>query len=127
LLIGLNLSALSFLVFPLLGILVPLIVWVSKKDKIKNFNSIAKCILNFQITWVMVLFGWYILMFSSLFFKMKFMSFISGGTMLNGVILNLFITIFLYVFIILFVIVNTLRINNERDVKYFPKIEFLRK
>lgn len=127
LLIGLNLSALSFLVFPLLGILVPLIIWVSKKDKVRNINSIAKSILNFQITWVMVLFGWYILMISSFLFRIKFMSFISAGTMLNGAFLNLFIIIFLYVFNILFIIVNTLRINNERDVKYFPKIGFLRK
>ena len=59
-LISLNLSALSFFVFPLLGILVPLIIWISKKDKIRNVNEIAKDILNFQITWTMILFIGYI-------------------------------------------------------------------
>ena len=52
----LNLSALSFIVFPLLGILVPLIIWISKKDKIKNGNEIAKEVLNFEITWAMIVF-----------------------------------------------------------------------
>ena len=33
---SLNLSALSFIFFPLLGILIPLIIWISKKDKIRN-------------------------------------------------------------------------------------------
>ena len=59
-LISLNLSALSFFLFPLLGIIVPLIIWISKKDKIRNVNEIAKEILNFQITWTMLLFIGYI-------------------------------------------------------------------
>lgn len=53
---SLNLSALSFIFFPLLGILIPLIIWISKKDKIRNLNEIAKDLLNFQITWTMMLF-----------------------------------------------------------------------
>lgn len=127
LLVGLNLSALSFVVFPLLGILVPLIIWVSKKDKIRNINSIAKEILNFQITWVMVLFGWYILIISGFVFRLKFMHFISPGLIRNGVFLNLFVIVFMYAFNILSIIFNAKRINNEKDVKYFPKIGFIRK
>ena len=59
-LISLNLSALSFIFFPLLGILVPLIIWISKKDKIQNINAIAKSLLNFQITWTILFFIGYI-------------------------------------------------------------------
>jgi len=127
LLIGLNLSALSFIVFPLLGILVPLIIWVSKKDKVRNINGIAKSILNFQITWVMVLFGWYILMISGFMFRLKFMHLVSSGLITNGIFLNLFVIVFLYAFNILLVLVNTFRINNQKDVKFFPKIGFIRK
>jgi len=127
LLIGLNLSALSFIVFPLLGILVPLIIWVSKKDKVRNINGIAKSILNFQITWVMVLFGWYILMISGFMFRLKFMHLVSAGLITNGIFLNLFVIVFLYAFNILLVLVNTFRINNQKDVKFFPKIGFIRK
>ena len=44
-LLSLNLSSLSFLPFPLLGILVPLIIWISKKGKIQNVDRLAKEIL----------------------------------------------------------------------------------
>lgn len=46
-----NLSALSFIASPLLGVLLPLALWFLKKDKIKNLNTIGKRLLNFQITW----------------------------------------------------------------------------
>ena len=52
----LNLSALTFIFFPILGIIVPLILWVSKKDKIKGINKIAKDLINFQITWSILVF-----------------------------------------------------------------------
>ena len=57
LLTSLNLSALSFIFFPILGILVPLIIWISKKDKIKNVNKVARDLLNFEITWNILLFA----------------------------------------------------------------------
>lgn len=125
LLLGLNLSALSFLVFPLLGILVPLIIWVSKKDKIRNINDVAKSILNFQITWVMLLFGWYILIISSVFLRMKLMGEVSVG-MFGSAFLNLFVIVFLYAYNIGMVIYNILQITNEKQVRYFPKIRFIR-
>ena len=52
----LNLSQLAFIAFPLLGILIPLIIWVSKKDKIKDVDQVGKSILNFQISWTLLLF-----------------------------------------------------------------------
>jgi uncharacterized Tic20 family protein len=33
-----------------------LIIWVSKKDKIRGINETAKDLSNFQITWSMLLF-----------------------------------------------------------------------
>jgi len=43
-LLSLNLSSLSFLPFPLLGILVPLIIWISKKGKIQNVDMMINLI-----------------------------------------------------------------------------------
>jgi transcriptional regulator with XRE-family HTH domain len=43
----LNSSALSFLFFPFLGILIPLVMWISKKNEIHNINKTSKEILNF--------------------------------------------------------------------------------
>lgn len=120
LLVSLNLSALSFIVFPLLGILVPLIIWVSKKDKIRNINEIAKSILNFQISWVMFLFLWYIFLLTFVF-----MGFDSGRAGITA-FTNVGVIGFLYVFNFAIVIFNAFRIKNEKAVKYFPKIRFLR-
>lgn len=127
LLIGLNLSALSFVVFPLLGILVPLIIWVSKKDKIMNINNIAKSILNFQITWSIVFFARYAYFFAGIILKfdMEWNSRILH--FIDVVFLNSFWVGFFYAYNILFIIINTIRIKNEKDVKYFPKIRFIRK
>ncbi|RYD75689.1 MAG: helix-turn-helix domain-containing protein, partial [Sphingobacteriales bacterium] len=49
----LNLSALSFLLFPLLGIIVPLVIWVLKREK--STEADGKRLLNFQITWCLAL------------------------------------------------------------------------
>ncbi|GAH18231.1 unnamed protein product, partial [marine sediment metagenome] len=59
----LNLSALTFLFFPILGILLPFILWSSKKGKIKNINKLGKDLINFEITWTLILFFIPFLMF----------------------------------------------------------------
>src|SRR6056300_309089 len=59
----LNLSALTFLFFPLLGILIPFILWTSKKGKIKNINKLGKDLINFEITLTILLFFIPILLF----------------------------------------------------------------
>jgi uncharacterized Tic20 family protein len=112
-----NLSALGFFVFPLLGILIPLIMWISKKDKLKDINKTGKEILNFQITWNLLVFMIYI--------------FFMGGVLLTGsLIRNPFILVgiigFLYMYNFLFIIINTVRIYNEKEIRYFPKIRFIR-
>jgi len=106
-LLSLNLSALSFLIYPLLGVMIPLIIWISKKDKIKNLNDLAKDLLNFQITWT-------ILVFIGLIIIMK---------TTNGVVFYLG---FLYLFNLGLIIVNTIRINQGESTFYQPKIRFLR-
>jgi len=87
-LLSLNLSSLSFLPFPLLGILVPLIIWISKKGKIQDVDKLAKEILNFQITWTMVLIAGYICLIAAMVSKMRifdntFSQFLSTNLMLN--------------------------------------------
>src|SRR5699024_12480139 len=46
----------KFLLFPLLGIIIPLIIWISQKDKIEDLTLNAKELLSFQITWNLLLF-----------------------------------------------------------------------
>ncbi|MCH7525042.1 MAG: helix-turn-helix domain-containing protein [Bacteroidetes bacterium] len=116
-LIFLNLSALTFLFFPMLGILVPFILWTSKKDKIKNINKLGKGLINFEITWTILL------------FLIPFLSFlISKTSLLESLSLrNIFmITGSMYLFNLILVLLNTLRISNKKDVMYYPQIKFLK-
>ncbi len=126
LLTSLNLSALSFILFPLLGILIPLIIWISKKDKVKDINKIAKDILNFQITWTIVLFIGFIIISSSAGYRINSTGNIDAGIITTMLITNLVFISFMYLYNIVLIIVNSIRINKNKAVKYFPKIRFIR-
>jgi transcriptional regulator with XRE-family HTH domain len=41
-LVIMNLSALTFIIFPLLGIIIPFMMWVSKKDKLKTLMRLVE-------------------------------------------------------------------------------------
>jgi transcriptional regulator with XRE-family HTH domain len=113
----LNLSALTFLFFPLLGILVPFILWTSKKDKIKNINGIARVLINFEITWTMLL-----------FFIPALLFVISKIGLIPNITLSTFFVIIglLYLFNLISVLMNTIRIMNEKEIIYVPRIRFLK-
>jgi transcriptional regulator with XRE-family HTH domain len=54
LLVLMHLSVISYLVIPIGNILIPLIFWVSKKDKILNLDEKGTRLLNFQIIWTIL-------------------------------------------------------------------------
>lgn len=113
----LNLSTLTFLFFPLLGILVPFILWTSKKGKIKNINKLGKDLINFEITWTILL-----------FFIPVLLIIISKMGLIKKITLSTFIILFgLFYFINLTsILLNTFRISNGKNVIYKPKIKFLK-
>ena len=113
----LNLSAISFIFFPLLGILIPFILWTTKKDKIKNINSNAKALINFQITWNIMLFFIPIVLLI-----LSRIDFIKGITMSTFIV----VIVVLYVYNFLSIVINTVRISSDKSVSYFPKIDLLR-
>jgi len=113
----LNLSALTFLFFPLLGILIPFILWTSRKGKIKNINKLGKDLINFEITWTLLLF----------FIPFLWFLFSKIGILESFTLSRIFIVIGVMFFInLIFILLNTLRISNENDIIYNPKIKFLR-
>ena len=127
----LNLSALTFIFFPLLGILVPALMWISKKGKIKEIDIVAKKLINFEITWVILFF------LIPFFIKPFLFSFIEPLIILfnNGSITNLgydhwtdakIIWTLMYLVNIYFILLNTFRIQDGKKLKYLPSIEFLR-
>lgn len=123
---SLNLSALSFLFFPLLGILVPLIIWISKKDKIRNVNQTAKELLNFQISWTMLQFVGYLGIVFTSFYRMSSAGDISPAIVSSQLMMNLGFIGFMYVYNLIIIVVNAVRIQNNKSVGYYPKIGFLK-
>ena len=112
----LNLSQLGFIAFPLLGILIPLIIWISKKDKIKDVDQVGKSILNFQISWTLLLF----VMAIGIFISSKLE--LSMNMSFAGILLVFSVMYFINLII---VIINTLRYHNGKSIKYKPAISFL--
>lgn len=55
-LIYFQLSVLAGLVIPVGNIIVPLILWMNQKDKIKDLKEIGTNLLNFQIFWTFLVF-----------------------------------------------------------------------
>lgn len=112
-----SLSALGFILFPLLGIIIPMILWILKKDKIKNVDTIGKAILNFQITWTMVLFLILPFMLLNTFFNLN----------LEISIFNMLILVSgLYLYNVLIIIINTIRTSGQKEVYYIPSLKILR-
>ena len=52
----LNLSAISFLIQPLLGIIIPLFMWILKREKIRLVDDTGRKLISFQITWTLILY-----------------------------------------------------------------------
>lgn len=125
-LMGLNLSALSFIVFPLLGILIPLVIWITKKDKIKQGNDVAKELLNFQITWTMLLFIGYISMIVWSSSKLRIIGDVTPSMFTSTLIAHIIFFGIMYSINLILIIANTARINGDKSVFYHPKIKFIR-
>jgi uncharacterized Tic20 family protein len=113
----LNLSTLTFLFFPMLGILVPFILWTAKKGKIKNINKLGRNLINFEITWTILLFFIPFLLFL-----------LSKIGALESLSLKMIFTVtgLMYLINLFYILLNMFRISNEKDVLYYPQIKFLR-
>ncbi|TCD01266.1 helix-turn-helix domain-containing protein [Pedobacter psychroterrae] len=122
-----NLSALSFIAFPLLGIIVPLAIWILKRDKIKYANEMGKRLLNFQISWCLLIFFVYAIIFIGLIFPVAFkhpdITFLNFGGKEIALVL---LTPILYIVNGAFVVINSIRSYQGKRVIYKPVIRFLR-
>lgn len=124
---SLNLSALSFIIFPLLGILIPLIIRVSKKDKIRGINETARDILNFQITWSILLFTGFIGIVIYMVHGMNTNADLNAAMIRKPLVMNLILSGGMYIYNLSMILMNSLLLKNGKRTSYYPKIAFLRK
>lgn len=131
---NLNTSALLFLLFPILGVIVPFILWANNKDKIRHARQVGAEIINFQITWSILYFICFpfamVIRMATIFDKIEQTGDISPSIVSSHINQNLYIFIGLWLLIsgynLALIIVNIARSNKGKTVKYFPKIRFIK-
>lgn len=116
---SMSMSALWFLVFPLLGVIIPLTMWIQNKDKLKNVNELGVCILNFQITWT-IIFSLVFIFLSIVYYGPSEWNFLSAFILFSPLIL-----LYLYNFIV--IISNSIKISKKQPFRFRPSLPIIRK
>ncbi|MBJ2174525.1 helix-turn-helix domain-containing protein [Aureibaculum sp. A20] len=127
----LNLSAMAGLLFhPILGIIIPLVMWILKKDKIKFVDNYGKRIISFQITWTLLIYSVFLIATKGSNIKFDFNIFDILSALVNFNIDKQLIYIviigILYLYNLSLIFKNLRRIKKEKESWYFPAISFLK-
>lgn len=119
-LILMSLSAIGFLFFPILGIVIPLIFWILKMDKVKNVDKIGKSIINFEITWSIMVFAYLI------FLIIGVVGEVVTQITPAGILKSYIPVVALYCYNVIVILVNTIRISKRKNVKYIPSFKIFK-
>jgi len=119
-------SSLSFLFFPILGILIPFIIWIVKKEKVKDLNLIGKQVINFQITWNIMLF------LGLIIYSLWYFSSITATSEISFSIANRYIIIFctsfglIYLYNLFASLSNLYFVWSNKKISYKPSLRFIK-
>ncbi|UYZ60360.1 helix-turn-helix domain-containing protein [Hymenobacter latericus] len=84
----LNLSALSFLVLPLLNVVVPLLLWRARRHQVAHVAELGRRVLGFQILWQVVCFFAYMGLVLGHWLAARYFQVVVPGTYLGVFILS---------------------------------------
>lgn len=118
---AMNLSALTFILFPFLGILIPLIMWIVRREKIKGLTENAHKLLNFQITWSIMFCVVYAWLISFSILRIQPITNYGPGEIAT------FSFLVLYLLNAVLIVINSIRSSSGKVVVYQPAIRFLRR
>ena len=127
LLMMINFSALSFILLPFLGVVIPFVIWVSNRKTINDLDKTGRGILNFQITWTMILFIGYIGIILNAVLRMRTSGDMHPTFVTSMVMMNFLLLAVMYLYNLTMIVINAVRINKDKKVFYTPKIRFIRK
>jgi transcriptional regulator with XRE-family HTH domain len=110
-----NLSALTFWFIPLGNVIVPLVLWILKRNTVTGAYDLGRRILNFQITWSIIVYG---------------LTLLSMVSMMGG---RFFINPFLVVCIIfilafantIYIFANNKKITEGNEALYTTSLKFI--
>ena len=126
----LNWSSLSFIIHPFLGIIIPIVMWIMKRGKVKFVDDTGKKVINFQITWALTLY-FLILVYSiilgigtSFHFNVNMIDLILS-ILIDPKIPEM-IFLLLYLFNMLTIFINIRKSQKGLMNRYIPAIPFLK-
>lgn len=121
----LNLSGLSIILNPFLGLVIPLAIWVSKRDKIVNADENGKQLLNFQISWLLIL---SFIIIAVIVYAVVFLKMDATGTINSPItaLVLIFALAIYYSYSMVLIIKNSIRIQKNIPVKYKPSFKIIR-
>jgi transcriptional regulator with XRE-family HTH domain len=132
-----NLSALTLIINPFLGTIIPLALWITKRDKIERVDETGKILLNFQIT-MLILVSIAILLFVATIIVFSPEDVVIGFNKhgadrhQTGMFTVVAMLIFFgclglyYIYSIILIVKNSIRIQKELPVIYKPAINFIK-
>lgn len=121
----LNISALGGLLHPILGIILPLVMWILKREKVHLVDETGKNLINFMITWVLLFYLLTGILSGGPYLALN-IDFLSVLTFLISDPLVALPFTLLYLYVILMVFINIRRNRKGRKSSYFPAVPFLR-
>jgi transcriptional regulator with XRE-family HTH domain len=138
----LNLSALSLLINPFLGVIMPLVLWISKREKIEHLDETGTRLLNFQLSMLLLISLAIVAFIATVVFVQPQSAVIGFGKQPTGpnsvtgqpgdfivVIATISFLALIgayYVYSVSMVIFNSIRIQKTLPLVYRPAIPFLR-
>lgn len=121
-----NLSALSILVQPLMGIIIPLAMWILKREKVKLVDDTGKKIINFQITWLLLLYTLFLAASKGRYIPYQFSVTDVIPLFWSGYDIFKLVVVILYIYSIAIILINVVRSQKGLKNMYFPAIPFLK-
>lgn len=112
-----NLTQLSFLAFPLLGVIIPLIIWLTNRNRVRDVDEVGQSILNFQTSWSILLFSIYMIGLSLILIMGKVTQAIFYGYAISMGIL--------YLYNLFQILSNINRYRRQGEVRYGPAFKLL--
>jgi transcriptional regulator with XRE-family HTH domain len=112
-----NLTQLAFLAFPLLGVIIPLIIWLMNRNRVRDVDEVGQSILNYQTSWSILLFSIHMICLALIFIM---------GQVNQEIFYGYAISIgILYPYNIFQILSNINRYRRKGEVRYGPAFKLL--
>lgn len=121
-------SGITYLIHPFLGLLIPIVLWFIKRNKVVNADLTGKRVINFQITWQILFFTFFVVIINKgqpyIPYNLGITEWSTTISRMNNEPLKFSILAFYFLNLAL-TLFNLIRIRNEKLPRYFISFPFL--